>query len=188
MELFQRECKTPFHTYQIRPSGAELFPNSKFYALDSEYSFFCGMEPVNTVYLYIFLHYPRLNNRYLPDFQFLAHKSGKIATIGIGDGGNEIGMGKVHQRVIDHIGNGPQIASSVSTDQLITAGVSNWGGSALAAALFVLHQCPFHSRYVRRGIEQGAAVSFEEALNTVEKVTLVFCSEQSLRRGAHTSY
>lgn len=98
-----------------------------------------------------------------------AHKSGKIATIGIGDGGNEIGMGKVHQRVIDHIGNGPQIASSVFTDQLITAGVSNWGGSALAAALFVLHRCPLHSQYVRRGIEQGAAVSFEEALNTVEK-------------------
>ena len=75
-------------------------------------------------------------------------------------------MGKVHQRVVDHIDNGSIIASSVSTDHLITAGVSNWGGSALAAALFIVHQCPVHSRYVGR----GKVASFEEVLNTVDKV------------------
>ena len=106
-------------------------------------------------------------------FIFSARNSGKIATIGIGDGGNEIGMGKVRQRVIDHIDHGPNIASSVATDHLITAGVSNWGGSALAAALFILNQCPVHSRYTRRGAGNEVVVSFEDVLNTLEKVTII---------------
>ena len=79
-------------------------------------------------------------------------------------------MGKVRQRVIEHIENGPQIASNVTTDNLITAGVSNWGGSALAAALFVLSQCPVHSWYARRGVGKEREVSLEDVLNSVEKV------------------
>ena len=79
-------------------------------------------------------------------------------------------MGKVRQRVIEHIENGTQIASNVTTDHLITAGVSNWGGSALAAALFVLSQCPVHSSYARRGVGKEREVSLEDVLNSVEKV------------------
>lgn len=79
-------------------------------------------------------------------------------------------MGKVRQRVIERIENGPQIASNVTTDHLITAGVSNWGGSALAAALFVLSQCPVHSWYARRGVGKEREVSLEDVLNSVEKV------------------
>ena len=79
-------------------------------------------------------------------------------------------MGKVRQRVIEHIENGPQIASNVTTDHLITAGVSNWGGSALAAALFILSQCPVHSSYARRGVGKEREVSLEDVLNSVEKV------------------
>lgn len=82
-------------------------------------------------------------------------------------------MGKVRQRVIEHIENGPQIASNVTTDHLITAGVSNWGGSALAAALFVLSQCPVHSWYARRGVGEEKEVSLEDVLNSVEKVRCV---------------
>lgn len=97
-----------------------------------------------------------------------AKKSGKIATIGIGDGGNEIGMGKVHQMVVDGIKNGQHIATTVATDYLITSGVSNWGGSALVAALAILSQCPVHSPYVRRGILPDTPVLTKEVLNTVE--------------------
>lgn len=97
-----------------------------------------------------------------------AQKSGKISTIGIGDGGNEIGMGKVHQRVVDGITNGRHIATTVATDHLITSGVSNWGGSALVAALAILNQCPVHSLFVRRGIVPDTPVLTEEVLNTVE--------------------
>lgn len=107
---------------------------------------------------------------YGPYSSLSAKKSGKIATIGIGDGGNEIGMGKVHQMVVDGIKNGQHIATTVATDHLITSGVSNWGGSALVAALAILSQCPVHSPYVRRGILPDTPVLTKEVLNTVEMV------------------
>lgn len=60
-------------------------------------------------------------------------------TIGIGDGGNEIGMGKVpHETVVANIPNGDLIHCRVPTDYLIVAGVSNWGAYALAAGVYVL--------------------------------------------------
>ena len=61
-----------------------------------------------------------------------------ITTIGIGDGGNEIGMGKVFTDVLDLIRYGDTVASVVATDYCIAAGVSNWGAYGLAAALSVL--------------------------------------------------
>src|SRR6185312_3396187 len=60
-------------------------------------------------------------------------------TIGIGDGGNEIGMGKIpHEIVAREIPNGDLIHCRVPTDHLIVAGVSNWGAYALAAGIYVL--------------------------------------------------
>jgi hypothetical protein len=61
------------------------------------------------------------------------------ATIGIGDGGNEIGMGKIPWETIRrNIPNGGRIACRVPTDHLIVAGVSNWGAYALAAGVLLL--------------------------------------------------
>jgi hypothetical protein len=66
-------------------------------------------------------------------------KTADEVTIGIGDGGNEIGMGKLpHETVVRHIPNGDLIHCRVPTDHLIVAGVSNWGAYALAAGVFVL--------------------------------------------------
>jgi hypothetical protein len=63
----------------------------------------------------------------------------KGSTIGIGDGGNEIGMGKIpHETIVKNIPNGDLIHCRVPTDHLIVAGVSNWGAYALAAGLYVL--------------------------------------------------
>ena len=84
-----------------------------------------------------------------PHSSLSAKKSGKISTIGIGNAGNEIGMGKVHQRVVSGISNERHIANTVATDHLITSGVSNRGGSALVAALAILNQCSVHSPHVR---------------------------------------
>jgi hypothetical protein len=62
-----------------------------------------------------------------------------LPTIGVGDGGNEIGMGKVAWDLIARsIPNGGTIACRVPTDHLIVAGVSNWGAYALAAGVYVL--------------------------------------------------
>ena len=66
----------------------------------------------------------------------LAQASG-IPTIGIGDGGNEIGMGAVKAAVHAHVPHGPVLCAEVATDVLIPAGVSNWGGYAIAAALAI---------------------------------------------------
>jgi len=60
-------------------------------------------------------------------------------TIGIGDGGNEIGMGKIpHETIVKNIPNGDLIHCRVPTDHLIVCGVSNWGAYALAAGVYVL--------------------------------------------------
>jgi hypothetical protein len=60
-------------------------------------------------------------------------------TIGIGDGGNEIGMGSLPQNMVEtEIPNGRVIAATTPADHLIVAGVSNWGGYGLLAAMACL--------------------------------------------------
>jgi hypothetical protein len=69
----------------------------------------------------------------------LGRLSPRDVSIGIGDGGNEIGMGKVpHATVVKNIPNGDLVHCRVPTDHLIVAGVSNWGAYALAAGVYVL--------------------------------------------------
>eukprot|EP00981_Chlorochromonas_danica_P008373 scaffold2163_cov158-Ochromonas_danica.AAC.8 len=59
----------------------------------------------------------------------------QMRSIGIGDGGNEVGMGKIYDRIIDSsIPNASEIACVVPTDLLLVSSVSNWGGYALCAA------------------------------------------------------
>lgn len=63
----------------------------------------------------------------------------RFVSIGIGDGGNEVGMGKVYDKVkSSNIPNAADIACVVPTTHLIVASVSNWGGYALAAAVALL--------------------------------------------------
>jgi D-glutamate cyclase len=64
----------------------------------------------------------------------------KIPLIAIGDGGNELGMGKVYDRIVDNdvIANGDLIGCNIPADYLIAASVSNWGGHALAAGTAML--------------------------------------------------
>ena len=69
---------------------------------------------------------------------FLRRRSG-VATVGVGDGGNEIGMGSVLDRVKDVVTFGESIGSVVSTDHLVAAGVSNWGAWGLIAGLSLFH-------------------------------------------------
>jgi D-glutamate cyclase len=72
----------------------------------------------------------------------VAKKSG-IPTIGVGDAGNEIGMGCIEETVRELLPTGSKcgcpcnqgVASAVATDSLIVTGTSNWGGSAIEALL-----------------------------------------------------
>lgn len=70
------------------------------------------------------------------DDLFLGGPWGKLA---VGDGGNEIGMGKLPDGLIARfVPNGASIACVTSCDHLVVAGVSNWGAYGLMAALAVL--------------------------------------------------
>jgi hypothetical protein len=63
----------------------------------------------------------------------------RITTIGIGDGGNELGMGKIPWDVLRrNIPGGAVVACRVPADHLIVCGVSNWGAYALAAGVRLL--------------------------------------------------
>lgn len=72
------------------------------------------------------------------DELFLEAARRGLTTIGIGDGGNEIGMGNVFAETLAAIPHGQEIASTVPTDFCISAGVSNWGAYGLAGALSIL--------------------------------------------------
>lgn len=58
-----------------------------------------------------------------------------VVRIGVGDGGNEVGMGNVVDLVKQHIPRGELIACASSCDHVIVTGVSNWAGVAMAAIL-----------------------------------------------------
>jgi hypothetical protein len=73
-------------------------------------------------------------------FAWIDRRQASITTIGIGDGGNEIGMGSIAWEVlVGALGTPPagRIACRVGCDHLLLAGVSDWGayGLALATAL-----------------------------------------------------
>jgi D-glutamate cyclase len=58
--------------------------------------------------------------------------------LAIGDGGNELGMGKVLDKIQSHIPLGSKIGCVVSATYLVAASVSNWGAYAMAAGAAVL--------------------------------------------------
>ena len=64
---------------------------------------------------------------------------GPWTTIGIGDGGNELGMGSIPRAVIEeHVRNCARIACAVPADHPMVCGVSNWGAIGILAALALL--------------------------------------------------
>ncbi len=77
------------------------------------------------------------------DYIFRAAARRGIATIGIGDGGNEIGMANIADAVRAQVPYGAKcqcpcgggIAPATTVDVLVAAAISNWGGYALAALL-----------------------------------------------------
>jgi len=107
-----------------------------------------------------------------------------IKSIGIGDGGNEVGMGKVYNEICtSRIPNASAIACEVATDHLIVASVSNWGGYALSAAVALLSSISVN------GDRTALFTSVEEAISkclpssNVEKNILRRLVESGARDG-----
>ncbi|XP_006879277.1 PREDICTED: UPF0317 protein C14orf159 homolog, mitochondrial [Elephantulus edwardii] len=108
----------------------------------------------------------------IDDLFLAAKKLPGISSTGVGDGGNELGMGKVKQAVRTHIRNGAVIACDVEADFAVIAGVSNWGGYALACALYILNSCAVHTRYLRKAVGVSRAPGeqiWTQALPSVTK-------------------
>ena len=84
-----------------------------------------------------------------------------IPTIGVGDGGNEIGMGAVADAVHKHIPHGEILCAKLATDVLLPAGVSNWGCYAIQAALAILSGKPelLHTSTLERRLVEAAAAA-----------------------------
>lgn len=69
----------------------------------------------------------------------LLFESEKIISIGIGDGGNELGMGNIPREIVaSSIRHGEKIACNIKCDYLIVCGVSNWGATGILLALSLL--------------------------------------------------
>lgn len=86
------------------------------------------------------------------DLFVMALSNPLVSTVAIGDGGNELGMGRVYDQVVKHIPRGDEIASVTATDSLIASGVSNWAGYAIALGLHLVSSSPVHWRYRNHGI------------------------------------
>ncbi|MGH7347720.1 MAG: glutamate cyclase domain-containing protein, partial [Candidatus Rokuibacteriota bacterium] len=86
---------------------------------------------------------------------------GRPVTIGIGDGGNEIGMGAVRAKIARLDALRARIAAVVRVDHLVVAGVSNWGGYGVVAALGrltgsdLLHTPELERRLIAACVEAG---------------------------------
>ena len=91
------------------------------------------------------------------DHLFLQHPY----TIGIGDGGNEIGMGNVAQH-IPEIATLPANPATTRTTHLVISSTSNWGGYGLVAALSqlvgrnLLPRPEEEAELIRRIVDLGA--------------------------------
>ena len=93
----------------------------------------------NDAGMYINMHGEDITDVTSPlDELFLEAARLGLSTIGIGDGGNEIGMGRVFAETLETVPRGKRIATVIPTDFCIAAGVSNWGAYGLAGALSVL--------------------------------------------------
>jgi len=86
---------------------------------------------------------------------------GQENTLGIGDGGNEIGMGNLAQYIpaVDTLPDNPAVTC---VTKLLLASISNWGGYGLVAALSkltgknLLPSAEWEKEIVRKIIEKGA--------------------------------
>jgi len=99
------------------------------------------------------------------DGLFIAARRGRGArpvTVGVGDGGNEIGMGNVRARLARSGALLARIASVVRVDHLVVAGVSNWGAYGIVAqlgrlaGLDLLHAPAVERRLVEACAKSGA--------------------------------
>lgn len=85
----------------------------------------------------------------------------RIPTIGLGDGGNEVGMGSILETIQEVIPTGKIIGTPLQTDLLVVTAVANWGAYAIEACLAAALHAPdaIHSVADERRVTDAAAKS-----------------------------
>src|SRR5262249_4022099 len=84
----------------------------------------------------------------------------RVTTVGIGDGGNEIGMGNVHARIARGGALERSIASGGGGTALVVAGTSNWGAYGVVAELSRLASRPLlHSAEEERAMVEACVAA-----------------------------
>lgn len=93
------------------------------------------------------------------DHIFAEARSRSILTIGIGDGGNEVGMGNILDDIVAVVPTGGVIGTVVETDLLIVAAIANWGAYAIGATIAAALHMPaaIHSLEEERRLTGTAA-------------------------------
>ncbi|XP_036592696.1 D-glutamate cyclase, mitochondrial isoform X2 [Trichosurus vulpecula] len=115
----------------------------------------------------------------IDDLFLAAQKIPRISSTGVGDGGNELGMGKVKTSVKRYIKNGDVIACDVEADFAVVAGVSNWGGYALACALYLLNTSNLHKHYLQKAV--GSPTTSSRALAWAQALPSVLKEEKMMK-------
>jgi len=104
------------------------------------------------------------------DYLFALRQKHGALTVGVGDGGNELGCGLIVETVRRHVPYGARcqcpcnggIAASTPADVIVVGGVSNWGAYGIAACLSLLKGLEYrHSkrselRLLNRVVKAGA--------------------------------
>ncbi len=126
------------------------------------------------------------------DLLFIKAKEHNITTSAIGDGGNEIGMGKVMDFIHRYVYKGSLICAELETDNLIITGVSNWGAYGICSALSIINnemlliEEDLHELILKEIVQAGAVdgcskrcettvdgLSYEENLNVFLKLRAI---------------
>jgi hypothetical protein len=121
------------------------------------------------------------------DYLFNLARDQAIFTLGIGDGGNEIGYGVIRDIVKRYKGYGAKckcpcgagIAAATETDVLFPASVSNWGAYGVAAVLLMIagksrliHGASLETRLLEAGAEAGLIHMGSEVAPAVDTFSL----------------
>ena len=102
----------------------------------------------------------------LDELALKAAKSG-IATVGIGDGGNEVGMGNFYNELSFLLPDYKNCLSVINVDAALPVDVSNWGAYALVASLSQL----WHNWRGHRGDDERNMLCALKACGVVDGIS-----------------
>jgi hypothetical protein len=106
------------------------------------------------------------------DLLFIKAKENNIPTSAVGDGGNEVGMGKVKDSVIKYVNKGNIICAQFCSDNLIVAGVSNWGAFGICVGLcllnnnMVMYDEEIYEKILKEMVKAGAVDGYSKKRET----------------------